>query len=66
MQVTVAQQYVDDLYKLEVLNEDNTEDLAEEDLAEDMPVLQQSSSGLPFYSSIDVSLGIGEVSQFLK
>ncbi|KAG0590661.1 hypothetical protein KC19_1G117300 [Ceratodon purpureus] len=54
--VTVAQQYLDDLYKLESTSEGEIEDLAEE-----MAVPQQSPSGLPFYSSVDVSLGTGEV-----
>lgn len=62
LQVSVAQQYLDDLYKLEGINEGKFEEV----LAEDMPVPQQSPSGLPFYSSVDVSLGTGEVSHLLK
>jgi hypothetical protein len=62
LQITVAQQYVDDLYKLEGTDEDKIE----EGLAEEMPVPQQSPSGLPFHSSVDVSLGTGEVSHLSK
>lgn len=57
MQITAAQQYMDDLHDLE-----GPIGKKIEDDSEDMSVLQQSSSGLPFYSSIDASLGTGEVS----
>ena len=59
LQISAAQQYVDDLYDLEV----TIDNVMEEDPSQDMPVPQQTSSGLPFYSSVDVSLGTGEVSQ---
>jgi len=52
---------VDDLYELE-----STIDEKMEDPSQDMPVRQQSPSGLPFYSSMDVSLGTGEVSYKAK
>lgn len=55
--ISAAQQYVDNLYDLEVTIDKEME----EDPSQDMPVPQQTSSGFPFYCSIDVSLGTGEV-----
>lgn len=49
----MAQQYMDELYDWEGTNDGKMED--------DLAVPQQSPSGLPFYSSVDVSLGSGEV-----
>jgi len=48
LQISVAQQYVDDLYKLEVMIDKEME----EDRSQDMLIPQQTSSGLPFYSKI--------------
>jgi hypothetical protein len=57
LQVSAAQQYLDDLHSLE----ESQASIVEETMEEYLPVPKQSPTGLPFYSNVDISLGTGEV-----